>query len=319
MDKISVAVAQVASVFADKEACIAKAVEAIIEVGEQGADLILLPEALIPGYPRGFTYGAYVGNRTQAGRKDFARYWKASMTVNEPETRPLREAAREAGAYVVIGISERSEAGNGGTLYNSLLYLGPDGDILGAHRKLMPTGSERLIWGSGDGSTLTTVASPVGTIGGLICWENYMPLARMAMYAKGVSIYLAPTADQRDSWQATLRHIACEGRCFVLGCNQYFRKSMYPQDLALYDELADLPEDLCRGGSAIVDPFGEYVCPPLYGTEGILYAELDLDLIHQGHLDFDVVGHYNRPDIFRLSVNETPNPPIAIELDHSEP
>ena len=300
-------------VFADKEASIAKSAVVIREAGKQGADLILLPEAMIPGYPRGFTYGAYVGNRSQAGREDFARYWRASLSLNEEETRPLREAAQDAGAYVVIGISERSEAGNGGTLFNSLLYLGPAGDILGVHRKLTPTGSERLIWGSGDGSTLTTVASPFGTIGGLICWENYMPLARMAMYAKGVSIYLAPTADQRDSWGATLRHIACEGRCFVLGCNQYFCKSMYPRDLALYDELADLPEELCRGGSAIVDPFGEFVCPPLYGKEGTLYAELDLNKIIQGHLDFDVVGHYNRPDVFKLSVNEAANPPLTTE------
>ena len=314
MDKISVAVAQVASVFADNHACIAKATEVIAEAGKNGADLVLLPEALIPGYPRGFTYGAYVGNRSRAGREDFARYWNASLAVNDAEMRPLREAAAEAGAYVVVGISERSEAGNGGTLFNSLLYLGPSGEILGVHRKLMPTGSERLIWGCGDGSTLTTAASPFGTMGGLICWENYMPLARMAMYAKGVSIYLAPTADPRDSWQATLRHIACEGRCFVLGCNQYFCKSMYPRDLALYDELAELPEEICRGGSAIIDPFGEYVCPPLYGAEGVLYAELDLNLIHQGHLDFDVVGHYNRPDVFKLSVNEAPNPPLTSTL-----
>ena len=186
---------------------------------------------------------------------------------DDAETRPLREAAKKAGAYVALGISERSDEGNGGTLYNSLLYIGPTGDLLGIHRKLMPTGSERLIWGCGDGSTLTTLETPFGVIGGLICWENYMPLARMAMYAKGVSIYLAPTADHRDSWGATLRHIACEGRCFVLGCNQYFTRSMYPPDLALYEELANLPEELCRGGSAIVDPFGEYVCEPLYGRK----------------------------------------------------
>ena len=315
VEKIHVAVAQIASVFADKDACIAKAAEVIIDAGRQGADLILLPEALIPGYPRGFTYGACIGNRSQAGRQDFARFWKASLVANDAETRPLRQAAHEAGAYVIIGISERSEAGNGGTLFNSLLYLGPDGSILGVHRKLMPTGSERLIWGSGDGSTLTAVDTPFGVIGGLICWENYMPLARMAMYAKGVSIYLAPTADPRDSWQATLRHIACEGRCFVLGCNQYFTKSMYPRDLALFEELADLPEELCRGGSAIVDPFGAYVCEPLYGAEGVLHAELDLDLIHQGHLDFDVVGHYNRPDVFKFSVNEAPNPAMSTDID----
>ncbi len=317
MDKINVAVAQISAVFADRAASIAKAADVIAEAGRQGADLVLLPEALIPGYPRGFSYGAYVGNRSSAGREDFARYWKASLTVNDAETRALREAAKAAGVFAVIGISERSDAGNGGTLYNSMLYLGPEGDILGVHRKLMPTGSERLIWGSGDGSALTTVESPFGVIGGLICWENYMPLARTAMYAKGVSIYLAPTADQRDSWQATLRHIACEGRCFVLGCNQYFTKSMYPGNLALIDELADLPEELCRGGSAIVDPFGDYVCEPLYGAEGVLYAELDLNRIHQGHLDFDVVGHYSRPDVFKLSVNEAPNPALTIQADEA--
>ncbi len=313
MAHIQVAVAQAASVFADKAACIDKAAALIAEAGAQGADLIVLPEAFIPGYPRGFTYGAYIGNRTGAGRRDFARYWKASLRVNAEETAPLREAAAAAGAYVVIGISERGVAGKGGTLYNSLLYLGPRGEILGLHRKLMPTGAERLIWGSGDGSTLTTLETPFGVIGGLICWENYMPLARMAMYGKGVSIYLAPTADQRDSWSATLRHIACEGRCFVLGCNQYFTKSMYPQDLALYDELSDLPEELCWGGSAIVDPFGEFICPPLYGAEGLLYAQLDLNQIHQGHLDFDVVGHYSRPDVFQLTVNEAPQKSVTVE------
>ena len=307
MENVRVAVAQMASVFADKDACIEKSVGAIREAGAHGADLVLLPEVMIPGYPRGFTYGAYVGNRTQAGRADFARYWNASMRLDDDEIQPLRDAAQAAGAYVVLGVSERGDEGNGGTLYNSLVYIGPAGNLLGVHRKLVPTGTERLIWGRGDGSTLTSVDAPFGTIGGLICWENYMPLARMAMYAKGVSIYLAPTADARDSWQATLRHIACEGRCYVLGCNQYFTRSMYPRDLALYDELADLPEELCRGGSAIVDPFGEYVCEPLYGTEGVLYADLELSKIHQGHLDFDVVGHYNRPDVFKFSLNETPN------------
>ncbi len=313
MNTVNVAVAQAAAVYADRAASINKAARLIREAGAQGADLILLPEAMIPGYPRGFTFGASVGSRSLAGRQDFARYWQASLVLNDEETRHLREAAQDAQAFVAIGISERSQTGNGGTLYNSLLYLGPAGDILGVHRKLMPTGSERLIWGSGDGSGLIAINAPYGTIGGLICWENYMPLARMTMYAKGVSLYLAPTADQRDSWQATLRHIACEGRCFVLGCNQYFLKSLYPADLALHEELETLPEELCRGGSAIVDPYGAYVCEPLYGEEGILYAELDLDAIHQAHLDFDVVGHYNRPDIFTLSVNEAPDPPLTIE------
>jgi len=313
MESIRVAVAQVSSIFADKDASIQKSVKLIADAGKQSANLILLPETMIPGYPRGFTYGAYVGSRSDAGRKDFTRYWKHSMSLSPEETQPLRDAAKEAGIYVVIGISERSEAGNHGTLYNTMLYISPEGDILGKHRKLMPTGTERLIWGSGDGSTLTAIDTPFGTVGGLICWENYMPLARMSLYGKGVNIYLAPTADGRDSWQSTLRHIACEGRCFVLGCNQYFTKSMYPKDLALYDELADLPDEMCRGGSAIIDPFGEYVCQPLYGKEGVLVADLDLNKIHQGHLDFDVVGHYHRPDVFKFTVNETPNPAMKYD------
>jgi len=313
MENIRVVVAQVSSVFADKDASIQKSVKLITDAGKQGAHLILLPETMIPGYPRGFTYGAYIGSRSDAGRNDFARYWKHSMSLSPNETKPLRDAAKEAGIYVVIGISERSETGNHGTLYNTMLYISPDGDIIGKHRKLMPTGTERLIWGSGDGSTLTAIDTPYGAVGGLICWENYMPLARMAMYGKGVTIYLAPTADSRDSWQSTLRHIACEGRCFVLGCNQYFTKSMYPKDLALYDELADLPDEICRGGSAIIDPFGEYVCQPLYGKEGVLIADLDLNKIHQGHLDFDVVGHYHRPDVFKFIVNEAPNPALRFD------
>ncbi len=313
-ENIRVAVAQVASVFADKEACIQKSVKLINDAGKQGANLILLPETMIPGYPRGFTYGAYIGSRSDAGRKDFERYWKNSMSLSDDELKPLFDAAKANQMYVVVGISEQGEAGNRGTLYNTMLYIGANGELLGTHRKLMPTGTERLIWGSGDGSTLTAIDTPYGTIGGLICWENYMPLARMTMYGKGVNIYLAPTADARESWQSTLRHIACEGRCFVLGCNQYFEKSMYPKDLALYDELKDLPDELCRGGSAIIDPFGEYVCEPIYGKEGVLYADLDLNKIHQGHLDFDVVGHYHRPDVFKFSVNETPNPAVIFEL-----
>jgi nitrilase len=199
---------------------------------------------------------------------------------------------------LAIGVIERQ----GGTLYCTLLYFGPDGRLLGKHRKLKPTGAERLIWGEGDGSTLTVLDTEIGKIGGLICWENYMPLARMAMYQKGVEIYLAPTADSRDTWQATLRHIACEGRCFVLGCNQYVTKNMYPAELQ--PELADQSEVMCRGGSAIISPLGEVLAGPMYDQEGILYAELNLDEVAQGKYDLDVVGHYNRPDIFEFNVNE---------------
>jgi nitrilase len=193
------------------------------------------------------------------------------------------------------------------------LYFGPDGRLLGKHRKLKPTGSERIIWGEGDGSTLTVIDTDLGRIGGLICWENYMPLARMAMYSKGVELYLAPTADARDTWQATLQHIACEGRCFVLGCNQFVTKAMYPIDLEGVEDLASWPEVICRGGSAIVSPLGKVMAGPLFDREDTLFAELDLAEIARAKMDFDVVGHYARPDVFRLIVDETPKSSVVVQ------
>ena len=206
---------------------------------------------------------------------------------------------------------ERDADYSGGTLFCTLLYFGPDGALLGKHRKLKPTAAERFIWGEGDGSTLTVVDTPLGRVGGLICWENYMPLARTAMYAKGVEIYLAPTADGRERWQATLRHIALEGRCFVLGCNQYATRAQYPADLEIAGELEGWPERLCAGGSAIYSPSGACLAGPLWDQEGILFARLDPDAVTRGKFDFDVVGHYARPDVFQLSVNESPFPPVT--------
>jgi nitrilase len=203
-------------------------------------------------------------------------------------------------------VIERDTDTSGGTLYCTLLYFGPDGSLLGKHRKLKPTAAERLIWGEGDGSTLTAIRTGFGVMGGLICWENYMPLARMAMYGQGVELYLAPTADSREVWQATMRHIALEGRCFVLGCNQFVTKAMYPDDLEGIEELESQPEVMCRGGSVIVSPLGEVLAGPLYDEEGILYAELDMGEVVRGKFDFDVVGHYARPDVFKLVVNERP-------------
>jgi nitrilase len=314
-DSVKVAVVQAASVFFDKAASTAKAVALIQETAANGANMILFPESFISGYPRGFTFGTFVGGRTLAGRKDWARHWQSAVSVGDEATQAIAEAARANKVYVFMGITERDDFGNHGTLYNSMLYFGPDGELLGNHRKLKPTASERLLWGEGDGSTLTAVDTPYGKVGGLICWENYMPLARMTMYLKGVHIYLAPTADSRESWQATIRHIACEGRCFVLGCNQYFHRDMYPQDLECYAELQSQPEEMCPGGSAIIDPFGEYAAEPLFGKEGVLYATLDLNQIDYGHYDFDVVGHYNRSDVFQLSVNETPRVPVVFRSD----
>ena len=304
---IEVAVVQAAPVLFNLDATIEKTCDLIRTASQQGARLILFPEAFVPAYPRGLSFGTVVGSRHPAGRKVWQAYWENSVEVPGPATAALGEAAREANVYLAIGVIESDTLRGAGTLYCTLLYFGPDGRLLGKHQKLKPTAAERLIWGEGDGSTLTVVETEFGNIGGLICWENYMPLARMAMYSKGVELYLAPTADARDTWQATLRHIACEGRCFVLGCNQYMTKEMYPDDLRELKELDEQPEVMCRGGSAIISPLGKVLAGPLYDQEGILSATLDLSEIARSKFDFDVVGHYARPDVFQLTVNEKPN------------
>ncbi|CAI8915252.1 carbon-nitrogen hydrolase family protein [Brevibacillus sp. BC25] len=301
---VRVAVVQAASVIMDRDGSTEKAVSLTLEAGEKGAKIVVFPEAFIPAYPRGLTFGTKVGSRSPEGRKDWFRYWDNSIVVPSEETDKLGEAARKAGVYLVIGVIERDNENSGGTLYCSVLFFGPDGELLGVHRKLKPTASERLIWGEGDGSTLPVFDTPYGKIGALICWENYMPLARAAMYAKGVQIYIAPTADARDAWQSTIRHIALEGRCFVLSSNQYVTKDMYPTDLACYDDLASSPDEMSRGGSAIVGPLGDYIVEPVFGREEILYADLDIRDIAYSQFDFDVVGHYSRPDVFTLLVNE---------------
>ncbi|MEM7030061.1 MAG: carbon-nitrogen hydrolase family protein [Chloroflexota bacterium] len=301
---LNVAVIQASPVLFDRDATIEKTVSLIREAATNGAQLVLLPEAFIPAYPRGLGFGMVVGSRTPEGRLLWQRYWENAVEIPSPATDMLSDVVRATGVYLGIGVIERDVDFSRGTLYCTLLYFGPDGSILGKHRKLKPTGAERLIWGEGDGSTLTVVESEYGKIGGLICWENYMPLARTAMYMKGVDIYLAPTADSRDSWQATMRHIACEGRCFVLGCNQFVTKSMYPTDLVGLEALTDQPEIMSRGGSVIISPLGDVVAGPLFDKEGILYADLDLGEIVRSKLDFDAVGHYARPDVFQLIVNE---------------
>jgi nitrilase len=304
LSTVTVAVVQASPVLFDRDATVGKACALTAEAAAGGAQLVLFPEAFVPAYPRGLSFGMVVGSRSNTGRLLWQRYWENAVDVPGPATDRLGAAAREAGVYLAIGVIERDSDFSRGTLYCTLLYFGPDGRLLGKHRKLKPTGAERLIWGEGDGSTLTVLETPLGRIGGLICWENYMPLARMALYGKGVELYLAPTADARETWQATMRHIACEGRCFVLGCNQYVTKSMYPADLPGRDELERQPEVMCRGGSVIVSPLGEIIAGPLYDSEGILTAELDLAAVARSKLDFDVVGHYARPDVLRLVVDE---------------
>jgi nitrilase len=309
--QIKVAVIQAAPAIFNREASVEKACRLTHEAAAQGAKLVLFPEAFIPAYPRGLSFGAVVGSRSQEGRLTWQTYWANAVDIPSPTTEALGAAARQANVYLAIGVIERDSQFSGGTLYCTLLYFDPNGQLIGKHRKLKPTASERLIWGEGDGSTLTVLDTKFGKIGGLICWENYMPLARMAMYGKGIEIYLAPTADSRDSWQSSLQHIACEGRCFVLGCNQYVTKSMYPPDLDGLEELASQPETMCRGGSVIVSPLGKVLAGPLYDQEGILCADLDMAEIARSKYDFDVTGHYARPDVFQLVINEKPFSPVT--------
>lgn len=301
---VRIAVVQAAPVIMDLDATVAKTLMLINEAKKAKAEIVVFPESFIPAYPRGLSFGFVVGSRTIEGRKDWQRYYENSVKVPSKITDILGKAAKEAEIYLSIGVTEKDRDELNSTLYCTNLFFGPDGKLLGKHRKLKPTGTERCIWGEGDGSTLDVIETPYGKMGSLICWENYMPLARTDLYAKGVKIYIAPTADSREQWQCTMKHIALEGRCFVIGCNQYVEKRMYPPDLNYYHELESEPDVMCSGGSCIVDPFGSYIKEPVYNKEDILIADLELEQIIQSRLDFDVVGHYSRPDIFKFSVRE---------------
>jgi nitrilase len=302
------AVAQTATVLLDTPATVEKALGLMGEAAKGGAQLLVFPEAFIGGYPKGADFHIYLGGRTTEGRAEFKRYFDAAVTVDGPELAQLAKAAARHRLYAVVGIIER----DGGTLYCTAVYLGPQG-ILGKHRKLMPTALERLVWGFGDGSTLAAVDTPFGKLGAVICWENYMPALRMAMYQQRVALYCAPTADDRDSWGATMRHVALEGRCFVLSACQHLRRSQFPADL-IANRLPE-PADtvLMRGGSMIIDPLGKVLAGPVFNEDAMLTAQLDLSLIPMGQMDFDVVGHYARPDVFSLHVNTAPQQ--AVRLD----
>ena len=303
---VRVAVVQAGAVPFDSDACIDKAVRLIGEAAAMGAKVIVFPEAFVTGYPKGLNYGVVVGVRDPAGREEFRLYLDAAIDVPGSQTRRLGEAAATHRSYVVIGVIERE----GGTCYCTVLFFAPDGTMLGKHRKIMPTALERIIWGFGDGSTLTVVDSPYGRIGSVICWENYMPMLRMAMYSKNVTLYCAPTVDDRDTWLPSMQHIAMEGRCFVLSACQFLRKNDLPRSVRV--SLGDSPDAvMIRGGSAIISPMGKVLAGPHFGGETILTADLDLNEIGRGKFDFDVTGHYSRPDIFQLIVNEASTPAVV--------
>jgi nitrilase len=303
MASFRVAVVQAAAVGFELARGLEKVGRLAEKASASGAVLAVFPEAFLPGYPRGITFGTVVGDRTREGREHFRRYFDASVDVPGPAVDRLAGIA--AGLHLVIGVVER----DGGTLYCTVLFFSPDG-YLGKHRKLMPTAAERIVWGFGDGSTMPVFETPLGRLGAVICWENYMPLLRMAMYAKGIEIYCAPTADSRETWLSTMRHVALEGRCFVLSCNQFTRRGDLPDDIP--NALAEAPDDvLSTGGSCIISPLGEVLAGPARDGEEILFADIDLDEIARGKFDFDVTGHYARPDVFRLIVDEASKPPVS--------
>jgi len=311
-NKLIAAVAQTATALLDTPATVERALALMADAAKRGVQLLVFPEAFIGGYPKGADFHIYLGARTPQGRAEFKRYFDAAVTVDGPEIAQLAKAAARHKMYVVTGIIER----DGGTLYCTAVYLGPDGQILGKHRKLMPTALERLVWGFGDGSTLAAVDTPYGKLGAVICWENYMPALRMAMYQQRIALYCAPTADDRDSWASTMQHIALEGRCFVLSACQHLRRSQFPAD-RMNNRLPEAPDTvLMRGGSMIIDPLGKVLAGPVYNEDALLTAELDMSLITMAQMDFDPVGHYARPDVFSLHVNTQAQ--RAVTLDDSQ-
>ncbi len=308
MKTVRAAVVQAAPAVFDREATIEKVARYARDAKAQGAELVVFPEAFISAYPKGLSFGAVIGSRTPAGREDFRRYFDSAVEMESPAIKRLEEIAGDLAVHLVIGVIER----DGGTLYCTVLFFSPEGKLLGKHRKLMPTASERLVWGFGDGSTLPVFETPLGRVGAVICWENYMPLLRTAMYAKGIQIYCAPTADDRDTWLSTMQHIALEGRCFVLSACQFLLRGDCPADYAAAQ--GDNPETvLMRGGSCIIGPLGQVIAGPVFNQSQILVADLEMNDIARGKFDFDVTGHYARPDVFRLHVNEREASAVVFE------
>ena len=301
-DICKIAVVQAAPVMFDKALCVEKALGLIGKAAEKKAELIVFPELFIPGYPYGMTFGFTVGSRTADGRKDWKMYYDNSIAVPSAETERLARAAKEAGAYVSIGVSERGETT--GPLYNTNLIFSPEGELVHRHKKLKPTGAERVVWGDAQDEYFPVVSTPWGVMGSLICWESYMPLARVALYEKGVTLYISPNTNDNEEWQATIRHIAIEGHCYFINCDMYFTKEMYPQSLHCPEETARLNGAVCRGGSCVVDPYGHYVTEPVWDKEEIIFADLDMQKVPASRMEFDACGHYSRPDVLELKVHE---------------
>jgi nitrilase len=296
-DTVRVACVQAEPVVLDREATLDKLDALVAEAAGAGAQLIVFPETFIPAYPSSVWARALSGWAAPGAKEAFALFARESVEVPGPACERIGDAARRHGVWIVTGVSEAGSA----TLYNALLYHAPDGTLALKHRKLVPTNHERLIWGTGDGGGLRALETELGRLGGLICWENYMPLARFALYESGVEIYIASTADDGDPWQSTLVHLARESRAFVVSPSHFQRASAYPDDFPLRELIAD-NDVIGRGGSAILGPDGAYLAGPLYDEEGILYADLEPARLWEERQRFDPAGHYHRPDVLGLSL-----------------
>jgi nitrilase len=311
MATVRAAVAQVRSPSSTADA-VKRIREVAREAAERQVELLVFPEALLGGYPRGATFGTVIGDRSAAGREEFLAYSRQSVTFPGPELDEVASCAAQLGQHMVVGFIERE----GGSLYCATVTVDDTGTVIGRRRKVMPTGSERLIWAQADGSTLTVPHSRLGRIATAICWENLMPALRLSLYAEGADIWCAPTADARDVQLATMRHIAIEGRCFVLAANQFAQARDLSPSFA--NSYGDPEQVVCRGASVIVDPFGEVLAGPLTDGEGLLVADLDLDQVTRGRYDFDASGHYSRPDIFTLAVDRRQKPAVRPILDTTD-
>ena len=296
-----VAVVQATPVMFDKSKCLEKALRLIDECADNGAELIVFPELFIPGYPFGMTFGFTVGSRKATGREDWKMYYDNSLLADGTEMRRLIRRAKERGVYLSMGYSERDAVT--GTLYNSNMMIAPDGTAMN-HRKLKPTGSERVVWGDAGRDYFPVMDTPWGPMGNLICWESYMPLARVALYQKGISLYISPNTNDNPEWQDTIRHIAIEGHCYFINADLIFRREDYPQTVSGTAEIAALPDIACRGGSCVIDPFGHEASVTVWDKEAIIYADLDMQKVPASRMELDCVGHYARPDVLELRVNE---------------
>lgn len=299
MPHITVAALQIGSDYAGKAATLANILRHEEAIAASGAQLVVMPEAVLGGYPKGEHFGTRLGYRLPEGRESFARYHANAVDLDGPEIAELADLSTRTGATLVLGVIERA----GASLFCTALFIEPERGLVAKHRKLMPTGTERLIWSQGDGSTMPVVDSRAGKLGAAICWENHMPLFRTAMYAKGVEIWCAPTVDERDIWRISMRHIAHEGRCFVISACQV---QPSPAELGMTMEHWDADRPLIGGGSMIVGPLGDVLAGPLERETGLITASIDMEDVIRARYDLDVVGHYSRPDVFSLHVDERP-------------